>query len=205
MTVLPPTMLLLVCLLAATLLGVGIGACLWHLRLARRHAKALGRVRKAAERERRAFDATLAQEREMATLKHEQERRRTRKEHERAERALARHEALAAQEREQGRRIDRLESEALVLEERRSARRRDARADRGEEERPIVNRVGEERLPVLNRRVGGRRLSARGGGALPLENDLDIPTLAESELPEDVDELALELLDADDLVRRRDE
>lgn len=40
MNALPPTLLLLSCLLAATALGAGIGACLCHLRLARRESAA---------------------------------------------------------------------------------------------------------------------------------------------------------------------
>jgi len=62
-TLLPSTIALLLCLLVATLLGAGIGACLWHLRLARRHDSAVQRLSRSGEREREALATMLSQQR----------------------------------------------------------------------------------------------------------------------------------------------
>ena len=201
MTLLSPTPLLLLCLLAATRLGAGIGACLWHLRLERRHARDLRRVRDGAAREREALEAVAARERESASLKHEQQSRRVRQEHERAERALARQEALVAGTRERDRRIEVLEAEVLGLEERLARAR--VETSPGGAGRPTVSRVGEDRLPVLKRRVGRASPPSPASGVASgslgtFGDDLEIPPLSESELPDTVDELALELLGADE-------
>ena len=200
MTLLPSTIPLLLVLIAATLLGAGIGGCLWHLRLVPRHRRALERLRLSAEKERAALGAMLERERDHATLRQEELTGRARKERERADRAASRGEALVARERERVRRVERLEADVLALEKRLAARRTEALDD--SRDSPLVLRhraFGEERLPVLRRRVGGGA-SADGGGSLALAAELvrderAIPPFAESELPDSVDDLVTELLD----------
>ena len=200
MTLLPSTIPLLLALIAATLLGAGIGACLWHLRLVPRHRRVLERLRRSAEKERAALGAMLERERDHAMLKQEELTGRVRKERERADRAASRGEALVARERERVRRIERLEADVLALEKRLAAR--PTVALDGARDSPLVLRhraFGEDRLPVLRRRVGGGT-SIDGGGSLALAAELvrderNIPPFAESELPDSVDDLVTELLD----------
>lgn len=198
---LPPTTLLTLCLLAATLLGAGIGACLWHLRSAALVREALETARRESAAEREALEATLAREREGIALKHAEARDAVARARERAERVQARHDTLAVHAREQGRRIDALEAEVLAYEARHVKLQSDLASDRAGRRRPLdaerasAARRDEDELPVLNRRVRGPE-SASG---FPIGSDLEIPALSESELPEESDELALELLDTRNL------
>ena len=199
MTLLPSTIPLLLTLIAATLLGAGIGVCLWHLRLARRHRRSLERLQLSAEKERAALGAMLEQERDRAMLKLEELTGRARKERERADRAASRNEVLVARERERVRRVERLEADVLALEKRLAARGADASGEARDS--PLVLRhraFGEERLPVLRRRAGSASFDDGGSLALVAElarDERDIPPLAESELPDSVDDLVIELLD----------
>ena len=199
---LPTPLLMLLCLVAATLLGAGIGACLWHLRIASRHARTLQALRESGARERRALDAIVARERESASVRHTEERRRTARERERAEQTIIRHEALAVHAREQARRIGLLEAEVLGLEGRHMQLQRDLASDRaGRWREASFARSPEpprddERLPVLNRRVGG---VVADDALRPAGEELDIPALAESELPDAVDDLEFDLLDTRNL------
>lgn len=199
MTLPPSTIPLLLTLIAATLLGAGIGACLWHLRLARRHRRSLERLRLSAEKERAALGVMLERERDRAMLKLEELTGRARRERERADRATSRGEALLARERERVRRVERLEADVLALEKRLAER--GAEASDEARHSPLVLRhraFGDERLPVLRRRAGSASPDDDGSLSLAAElarDERDIPPFAESELPDSVDDLVTELLD----------
>jgi len=215
---LPPTLLLTLSLLAATVLGGGIGACLWHLRSAKR----LEQVRQAARRrfvsERGALDTILARERESAMLKRAEAHESVAHAREETARLQARHDRLVEHAREQGRRMAALEARILVHEKRREKPGRvpaGGREERHPAGRPPANtrlgpgiaereagRIDDDDLPILNRRVGSRPVP---GKRRSVGGKLDLPTLAESELPREADKLALELLDTRDLFPDRDD
>jgi len=172
---LPTPLLTLFCLLAATLLGAGIGACLWHLRLVSRHVRTLRELREDAERE----------------------RQRTAREQARAEQAIVRHDALAAHAREQERRLGSLEAELLDLKGRSTRTQRDLAGERtgrargAERPRPSAVLLSDDHLPVLKRRVGRAEHAARS----PADTALGPPEPAESRLSEAAEEPELDLLD----------
>ena len=192
---LPPTTPLTLCLIAATLLGAGIGACLWHLRSAARVARALADARRSADAERAALETTFARERESIAAKHARAHELVSRARAHVERARGGRDTLAARTREQARRVESLEAEVRAHEARRAAPRRDP-ADGAHRARVPAD----EAVPVLSRRVrGGPAAAADAPSPFPLGSDLDIPALAESELPEPTDDLALDLLDTKDL------
>ena len=236
MTSLTPTTLFMLCLIAATLLGAGIGACLWQLRSASRVDRVLASARREADAEREALDAMLREERGGAALERAEMLDAVERAHAQAERDRTRHDTLAVHAREQGRRIDALEAEVVAYEARRSVHRHDGPvAPSGpagghpgtSAARPSNGAHDDSDLPVLNRRVRGAGVN--GGApfdplrsvprsavavgvaasgtltgafrepAFPIEGDLDIPALAESELPDAADDRALGLLDTRNL------
>ena len=80
----------MLCMLAATVLGATVGACLWHLRSASRFRRALGDVRRRAEAERRRLEAAFGEERERAAARHAEVLATLARTHDQAERARAR-------------------------------------------------------------------------------------------------------------------
>ena len=199
--------LLTFCLLVATLLGAVMGASLWHLRLGERHRRALEMLRERGERERDAFEALVAREREKHALRQDEDRLEIAHERERAGNAVARHDALLARAREQARRVERLQGEMLALEERHIGLQRElagARATIGSRKVAVrrperADAPGDDDLPVLGRRV--RRRAGSASASFPIGGDLDIPTLDESELPDaaEAEDVAFELLDTGNL------
>ena len=202
-----PMTLLTFCLLAATLLGAVMGASLWHLRLGGRQRRALETLREGGERERDAFEALVAQEREKHALRQHEDRLEIARERERAERAVARHDALLVRAREGARRVERLQGEMLALEERHLELQRElagARATIGSRKvggawSGHAGVPGDEERSMLGRRA--RRHAGSASASFPIGGDLDIPTLDESELPDaaEADDVAFELLDTGNL------
>lgn len=131
-----PTSLLLICLLVATVLGIGIGVCTWHLLLTSRFRRQIDTLRLTASR------------------------------HDNARSSLEDDSALVALAKQQRRRIDALEAEVGKLEERHRKQRQRERVGRRklfERKRAAIPDGGSQadtqpdtdRLPVLKRRVSG--------------------------------------------------
>ena len=201
MNLLPSLLPLLLCLLAATMLGAGLGACAWHLRLVRRHDRALQQARRASAREREAVEALLARERELALAGRERQARRV-GEGARTGRARPSRAATRSPRARASGRVTPRRSRRACTPSSDDCPGRDASGSTTSEVRRwscATIRSGRERLPVLRRRVGGAA-STFGDESFSLDAELvdeaiEIPTLPESALPDSIDELVSELLD----------
>jgi len=135
-----PTSLLLICLLVATVLGIGIGVCTWHLLLTSRFRRQIDTLRLTASR------------------------------HDNARSSVEDDSALVALAKQQRRRIDALEAEVGKLEERHRKQRQRERVGRrklferkravlpdggSQAEMQVDSQPDTDRLPVLKRRVSG--------------------------------------------------
>ena len=193
-----PTMLLMLCMLAATVLGGAVGACLWHLRSASRFRQALGDTRRRAEAERRGLEAAFGEERERAAARHAEALDALARTQHQVERARAGHRELVAHARQQGRRIDALEAEAEIVAyaARRSPPRhgteigppaRAADHPSASGSRPAAARNDED-LPVLNRRVRVGAVAAVRAESRPeraIGSVLAVPAPFEPESPDE--------------------
>jgi len=132
--------LLLICLLVATVLGIGIGVCTWHLLLTSRFRRQIDTLRLTASR------------------------------HDNARSSVEDDSALVALAKQQRRRIDALEAEVGKLEERHRKQRQRERVGRrklferkravlpdggSQAEMQVDSQPDTDRLPVLKRRVSG--------------------------------------------------
>ena len=212
---------LLSSLVGVTLLGAVLGYCVALLRTKRRARLAihnmrseLARSQTTAESELSSTHTLLADQRSTLAQATEQ-----------AQRALKREAALDLHSQLQAQRIQTLESQVASYEDQQIRLKRDFASYKSNKSRELElakNKTdawsGINELPVLQKRivepVGKRgsqphaphagtstvsRVSQRNPNGLssPLSRELEIPSLAESELPDSVDDLEFELAEPD--------
>ena len=223
------------CLLVATLLGVGIGVCVSHLRAAERARKLSERTERNGRSRRLALDAALAKERERSAASHEEATRQIARERAKADRAVALQEALAERVKEQ------LELVASLQAKVRTGVTHGSGSGSGSGSGPVKHSAVQRapsggsvaggvprgalasvearrealpddlHLPVLNRRVEspgrvrpGASRPVSYSADFPIGGDLDIPALAESEVPDGEGDTVLDMLDSDRASRDAD-
>lgn len=206
-------------LVATTVLGGIIGYCLALLYIKQRARRVVNKLRNELVVEKKAADADLQMARESievlrTTLDVQQET---------LSKATQREQALETHSQLQAQRIQSLEAQVASYEDQQIRLQRDFASYKSNKNRELeVARNTTEswskagQLPILSRRIdeeeaeeelaptplyvknrGGERKRGHRHGALsqPLSRELDIPTLAESELPDSVEELDFELTD----------
>lgn len=213
--------MLFVFLLATTLIGGVIGYCVSQIIVKNRTRKVIENVRRELMLDKRAADSDLQMARESIqvlrkTLEAQQEAVST---------AASREEALETHSQLQAQRIHSLEAQVASYEDQQIRLQRDFASYKSNKSRELeVARNTTEswpdagKLPILSKRIdetseeetqiqptplyvkdrdadrskGNRR---RDVLSQPLSRELEIPSLAESELPDSVDDLELELTD----------
>ncbi len=201
----------------SVVLGAVIGVCLYRFRAIKRqrglsvaHKKALDDLKleqRKASNDRLAAMRAMDAEHQLLTNAREK-----------AKQSVAQQEAIQVHSQSQAQRIQSLESELAAAEERSLCLQSDFASFKANKIRelqmlrlPKESWNDSEELPVLNKRVQfdisnryslsknhnpGRVINA--ADAMPLiARELDIPSLAESELPDSVDELQFDFAEAD--------
>lgn len=205
-------------LIATTVIGGIIGYCLSQLYVKRQARQVIRKLRQELVVEKKAADADLQMARESidvlrSTLDAQQET---------VSNATQREEALETHSQLQAQRIQSLETQVASYEDQQIRLQRDFASYKSNKTRELeVARNTPEswsnagKLPILSRRIDDeesedeqaptplyvknrgaeRKQDSRRHDALsqPLSRELDIPTLAESELPDSVDDLDFEL------------
>lgn len=208
-------------LIATTVLGAMIGFCISQISVKRRARRVIETMRDELAMEKKAADSDLQMARESievlrSTLDAQQETVST---------ATQREEALETHSQLQAQRIHSLEAQVASYEDQQIRLQRDFASYKSNKSRELeVARNTPEswseagKLPILSRRIDeveseaepaktaplyvkqpdgekGRGNRRRDSLSQPLSRELDIPSLAESELPDSVDELDFELTD----------
>ncbi|ASJ75631.1 hypothetical protein [Granulosicoccus antarcticus] len=212
---------LLIYLVGATLLGAFMGYCIAVLRTKGRAGRAINGMRSELARKQTTAETELLSVQAMLADQRGTQVRAT----EQAHKALKREAALELHSQLQAQRIQTLESQVSSYEEQQIRLKRDFASYKSNKSRELElakNKPdawsGINELPVLQKRIvepvakrgtqspaprsradGSSRVSPRNPNGLssPLSRELDIPALAESELPDSVDELKFELADLD--------
>ncbi len=217
------TVKLLLVLLAASVLGIVIGACVAYLRSVKQakvihaaHAHSVKKLRRDKEEMETALGHT------QTAL--EAERKRTSKSSDKESQLSAQQDAMQVHARLQAQRVNTLEAELREAEEKSIRLARDFASFKANKLREVrmlkVNRdewLDNEELPVLSKKVelsddidmpssSASRIrvkASRVAQSQPIiAKELDIPSLAESELPDSVEELEFDFAGSEEFDER---
>lgn len=214
-------MSLLSSLVAVTLLGGVMGYCVALLRAKRRIRLAMHHMRSELIKNQTTAEGELLSTQTLLT----NQRNSLAKATEQAQKALKREAALELHSQLQAQRIQTLESQVASYEDQQIRLKRDFASYKSNKSRELElarNKPdawsGINELPVLQKRIvetaakrgsqpptantarsGVSRVSTRNPSGLssPLSRELEIPSLAESELPDSVDDLEFDMAESD--------